>query len=193
MTVAGFFNQYEVQEILFPYNYLENELILIREECNKIEDNLRSLRIKLDGIKTLCGEMGKSPSPTPALSPADAFPSISNHKIPPEFEPAWQEALYQAKKKKVSAVRKLKNIDAVLDSMEITLMKPFNDTKVSKIIGALLTLLTSENPFLPDNDKNIRARILAQINDIRAHCQIYQSSLKELSLKLDDFLVYNNF
>jgi hypothetical protein len=167
VAIAGILQLYEVQAVLFPGNYYANELNLIRKECNFIDKGFISLRTEVAKLNALC--IGAATRVTRGPTSSLASSSLPQpNRVRTTSESAWAATLHAAKKKRVYVARKLKYIDAMLQSMQL----------------AIEQQETSHNVALsqrrPDLEKTRR-----QIQEIRIRCQTYSSELDRLSENLN--------
>jgi hypothetical protein len=167
VAIAGILQLYEVQAVLFPGNYHSNELNLIRKECNFIDKGLISLQTEVVKLNALCLSATKR-FPRGSTSPSSAGSSPPANRVRTTSESAWAATLHMAKKKRVYVARKLKYIDAMLQSMQL----PIEQQKTSHNVA-----LSQRKPKLEETQR--------QIQKIRIRCHIYSSECDRLTDKLN--------
>jgi hypothetical protein len=163
VAIVGFFQLYAVQAVFFPGKYHRTQLRLINQEYSKIEEKLQDLERKVCDLQQLATMPEQLPPGSAERSSAGSATTPSAGEGRPNSSPGWQAALHAAKKERVYAARKLKQIDVILNSMQRALES--QDATVS--LGKLEPEQT-----------------LAQIRLSRARYQLYVSQLKDLSEKL---------
>ncbi len=168
VAVSGILQLYEVQAVLFPANYHATQINLIKKECIFIDEGFASLRIEVARLDALCATAKR-------LSPGSATPSSAGSAAPqpPDdsritSESAWQATLHAAKKKRVYVARKLRYIDAMLQSMQ----RAIEQQEISRDVALV--------PRRPEFQRTLR-----RIQIIQTRSKIYSSELDKLSEKLN--------
>ncbi|MFZ5448387.1 MAG: hypothetical protein ACOZFS_07100 [Thermodesulfobacteriota bacterium] len=161
--VAGFVQLYEVQTWLSPGKYYDIQINLIREDFAKIEKGLKSLRTEVEKLNGLCMPLESSNPHPSGLSLAGSPAPQSGNCVQPNSDPVWQAALHAAKKDRVFVVRKLKYIDAKLQSLQRS--SSHNDA------------IVAGNPGTKETK--------GELQDIRAIFQTYTHTLDTLAEQLN--------
>jgi hypothetical protein len=168
VAIAGILQLYEVKAFFFPESYYATELKLIRKECGMINKGFISLRAEVDELSVLC--VSSNPSETGAPPPPSAGSLLPQPAtgMPTILASDWSATLHAAKKKRVYVARKLRYLNAVLQSMQKSIQQKHvsHDTALSE--------------RRPEFEKS-----LLQIREIQTRCNSYNIELKELSQKLD--------
>jgi hypothetical protein len=127
-----------------------------------------SLRAEVDELSVLC--VSSNPSETGAPPPPSAGSLLPQPAtgMPTILASDWSATLHAAKKRRVYVARKLRYLNAVLQSMQ----KSIQQKHVSHD-----TALSEKRPELEKS--------LLQIREIQTRCNSYNIELKELSQKLD--------
>jgi hypothetical protein len=160
IAVSGILQLYEVQAVWFPRNYHATQIDLIKKECIFIDKGFVGLRTGVAKLEAFCA------SPKPSVAGSSPPQSLNGARI--TLDSAWPATLHAAKKNRVYVARKLKYIDAMLQSMQRAIEQQETSNDVA---------LSHRRPDF--------ARTLRRIQIIRTRCQTYSSELDRLTEKLN--------
>ncbi len=168
--VQGLLQLYEVQDFFSPGRYQATKLTVIGGEYLKIGQALTSLQTQLPRLAMLQKTRGR-PDQVPAARVSPCLPLRPSCSP----DPAWQAALHAAKKKRVYAARKLNHLNKILQSMQQTLEAELSDL----------------GPESSARKANLEKTLL-RIQESRALWKIYNDSLQNLSVALNEIVGCNS-
>jgi hypothetical protein len=121
VLIQGLWQLPDLQDYLFPGHQLAADLQSVRRECRKIEDDLIALKDRVDYLKWFLAHGG--PDQKVSVNRTLSFPfSESIRSASPNF--FWKVNVYLAQKTRVQGERRLRYLDALLNSLDFQLRQP---------------------------------------------------------------------
>jgi hypothetical protein len=121
VLAQGLWQLPELQDYLFPGHQLAADLQSARINCRKIEDDLITLRGRVDYLKWFLAHGG--PDQKVSVNRMFSFPlSEFIRSLSPNF--FWKANVYLAQKTRVKVERRLRFLDALLNNIDLQLRQP---------------------------------------------------------------------
>lgn len=115
VLVHGLWQLPELQDYLFPVDHVELILGLANKECSRIEDDLITLKRRVDYLTWF--QTHNSPDQKISADWLRTFPfSECIRPLAPKY--SWQTNIYLAHKNRVKVERKLRNLEGLLKNID---------------------------------------------------------------------------